>query len=80
MARLNIEGLPRSPRHHGIRHAVLGAFGCGAFRNPADRVAPIYREELRARADDFSVVTFAIFSAGYGPGNFAPFSEAFRHV
>jgi len=26
---------------HGIRHAVLGAFGCGAFGNPAEAVAAI---------------------------------------
>ena len=65
-------------RNHGIRHAVLGAFGCGAFRNPAHRVAQIYREEITARSGDFGVVTFAIFSAGYGPDNFTPFSEAFR--
>merc|ERR1712039_1130882 len=24
---------------HGIRHAVLSAFGCGAFMNPPDKVA-----------------------------------------
>lgn len=65
-------------RDHGIRHAVLGAFGCGAFRNPAHRVAQIYREEITARSGDFAVIAFAIFSAGYGPDNFTPFSRAFR--
>lgn len=65
-------------RDHGIRHAVLGAFGCGAFRNPAHHVAQIYREEITVRSKDFAVVAFAIFSAGYGPDNFTPFSEAFR--
>ena len=28
---------------HGVRHAVLSAFGCGAFLNPADQVARIVR-------------------------------------
>eukprot|EP00957_Ditylum_brightwellii_P163319 12435452-Ditylum_brightwellii.AAC.1 len=23
----------------GVRHVILSAFGCGAFRNPADNVA-----------------------------------------
>lgn len=64
-------------RAHGVRHVVLGAFGCGAFRNPAARVAPIYAEEIEARAKDFAVVAFAIFSAGYGPDNFTPFARAF---
>jgi hypothetical protein len=27
----------------GVRHAVFGPFGCGAFRNPAAEVASIYR-------------------------------------
>jgi poly (ADP-ribose) glycohydrolase (PARG)-like protein len=64
-------------RDHQIRHVVLGAFGCGAFRNPADRVAVIYREEIAARSEDFAVVAFAIFSAGYGPDNFTPFARVF---
>jgi hypothetical protein len=65
-------------REHGIRHVVLGAFGCGAFRNPADRVARVYREEIAKRTTDFSVIAFAVFSAGYGPNNYTPFAEAFR--
>lgn len=61
----------------GVRHVVLSAFGCGAFRNPAERVAAAYAAELRGRASDFDVVAFAIFHAGYGPDNFAPFQRAF---
>lgn len=63
---------------HGVRHVVFGAFGCGAFRNPADRVAEIYREEIRHRGENFSVIAFAIFHAGYGPDNFTPFAEAMQ--
>lgn len=66
-------------RAHGVRHAVLGASGCGAFRNPAHLVARIYREEIDARAADFSAIAFAILpAAGYGPDNFTPFAEVFR--
>lgn len=61
---------------HRVRFAVLGAFGCGAFRNPAERVARIYREEIEARRRHFAVIAFAIFHAGYGPGNYTPFAEA----
>lgn len=61
----------------GVRHAVLSAFGCGAFMNPTSRVAAVYAEELRSRAVDFDVVAFAIFNAGYGPDNLAPFEAAF---
>jgi hypothetical protein len=64
-------------RRHDVRHAVLSAFGCGAFLNPASRVAQIYREEIGARAADFSAIVFAIFWAGYGPDNYTPFAKAF---
>lgn len=60
-----------------IRHAVLSAFGCGAFRNPADQIAQIYKEELALRKNDFSVVAFAIFHPGYGPDNYTPFANIF---
>ena len=62
-------------RHHSIRHVVLGAFGCGAFRNPAHLVAHIYWEEVMARRLDFSVIAFAVFQAGYGPDNYSPFAK-----
>ena len=62
-------------RNHGLRHAVLSAFGCGAFRNPADRVAAIYRDEIAARAEHFDVIAFAIFAPGYGPDNYTPFAR-----
>lgn len=63
-----------------VRHAVLSAFGCGAFRNPAADVAQIFREALLSRADAFDSVVFAIRSAGYGPDNFTPFSEAMKDL
>jgi hypothetical protein len=63
-------------RVKGVRHVVFGAFGCGAFRNPADRVAQIYRDAILNHSSDFDVVAFAIFHAGYGPNNFVPFAES----
>ena len=62
--------------NHDVRHAVLGASGCGAFCNPPATVARIYREELEKRLDAFECVAFAIYHAGYGPNNFEPFSHA----
>jgi hypothetical protein len=62
----------------GVRHAVLSAFGCGAFANPADQVARLYAQALRARAGSFDCVAFAIFYPGYGPDNFTPFEQVFQ--
>jgi uncharacterized protein (TIGR02452 family) len=64
-------------RFQQVRHVVLGAHGCGAFLNPADEIALIYRQEIDRRRNDFSVVSFAIFNAGYGPDNYTPFAVAF---
>lgn len=61
---------------HGVRHAVLSAFGCGAFGNPAETVSHLYRDEIQKRRSGFSVIAFAIFHPGYGPDNFTPFKTA----
>jgi uncharacterized protein (TIGR02452 family) len=74
-ARRRIRAQLDTLHHHGIRHAVLSAFGCGAFCNPAEQVARIYHEELRLRQADFSLIAFAIFAPGYGPDNFIPFKN-----
>ena len=60
-----------------VRHVVLGAFGCGAFGNPAPRVAELYREEIERRKTSFLVIAFAIHDAGYGPDNYTPFQQVF---
>jgi len=60
-----------------VRHVVLGAFGCGAFANPAHVVAGLYKELICERARHFTRIAFAIHNAGYGPDNYAPFAEAF---
>jgi hypothetical protein len=59
----------------GIKHVILSAFGCGAFGNPADKVAQLYQEELEKNLDHFEDVTFAIYNPGYGPDNFTPFKD-----
>jgi hypothetical protein len=64
-------------REAGVRHAVLGAFGCGAFGNPAGEVAAIYRDEIAARASSFSAIAFAIHRTGDGrEANVAAFEQA----
>ncbi len=62
---------------NNVRHVVFGAFGCGAFMNPADRVAKLYREEIHKRQRSFDVIAFAIYNAGYGADNYTPFQLVF---
>ena len=53
---------------------VLGAFGCGAFGNPAGPVAAIFRQQLKAPEfrGAFSRVVFAVLDP-LGTGNLLPF-------
>jgi len=60
----------------GVRHCVLSAFGCGAFRNPPVEVAACYRQALESRLDKFDCIVFAVFHPGYGTDNFGPFHKA----
>lgn len=64
-------------RRAGVRHAVLSAFGCGAFHNPASQVARLYREALSNEDHGLAVVAFAIFHPGYGPDNYSEFADVF---
>lgn len=58
----------------GEPNLVLGAFGCGAFGNPAAPVAEIFREQLCTPAfrGAFKKIVFAIIDP-VGTGNFKPF-------
>jgi uncharacterized protein (TIGR02452 family) len=64
---------------------VLGAFGCGAFRNPPDDIAALFHEvfEEGEFAGRFRVVVFAIIDdnnsrhAHNPQGNVLPFQAVF---
>ena len=77
-ARKRISAQLDTLRAHGIRHAVLGASGCGAFLNPARRVALIYSDEITTRAADFAVIAFAIWSRPSGSASRAASSGLVR--
>lgn len=61
---------------HGHDSIVLGAFGCGYFKNPASAVAETFKELLQGEfADAFDVVVFAVPDK-VGP-NLSQFVERF---
>jgi hypothetical protein len=61
----------------GVRHAVLGAHGCGVFANPPDVVARLYRREVDRRAASFDCLVFAILNPSGDRDSLTPFREAF---
>jgi uncharacterized protein (TIGR02452 family) len=56
-------------KEKGVTHLVLGALGCGAFRNPPGEVARIFKKVLlgdrrHAGVEGIEEVVFAIFDEG----------------
>ena len=61
---------------HGAEILILGAFGCGAFRNDPEAVAAAYRDALAEYGRYFEEIEFAVYCRGYETGNY----DAFRRV
>lgn len=70
---------------NGVNSLVLGAFGCGAYQNPANHVAELFYEVLEEKefAKRFKNIVFAILEdnnsirEGNNEGNFKPFRSEF---
>jgi uncharacterized protein (TIGR02452 family) len=63
--------------HHGHRTVILGAWGCGAFRNNPHDAAEAFAHGLSTMAGAFSRVVFAVYERdGKGP-NLTTFRQRF---
>jgi len=60
---------------NGVDILVLGAFGCGAFRNDPRVVAKAYANVLRDCRRYFDLIEFAIFCRDFETENFDAFAE-----
>lgn len=80
VAELQIAAQFQTLKAQGMRHVVLGAFGCGAFCNPPEAVAAIYQQEIKKQLPYFSCIAFAIRNTNPHRDNFTPFAEAMREV
>jgi uncharacterized protein (TIGR02452 family) len=66
--------------HHGARHLVLGAWGCGVFRNDPRDVADAFHTHLTghgALSGVFERVVFAVWDRSAESANQAAFAERF---
>ncbi|MFB9838719.1 TIGR02452 family protein [Actinoallomurus acaciae] len=69
--------------HHGARRLVLGAWGCGVFRNDPHDVAGAFHSHLTAGgafASVFERVVFAVWDRSPDSANRAAFAERFAPV
>ena len=66
---------------HGHDSIVLGAFGCGAFRNPPRSIARLFHEIINEAEfkNKYRLIAFAILEDHNSPrgGNLQPFIEEF---
>lgn len=61
----------------GAEILVLGAFGCGAFKNNPYIVAKAYKEALKDYINKFVEIEFAIYCKSYEDENYKAFKEVF---
>ena len=57
---------------------ILGAFGCGAFRNPPDLVAKVFFKVMREFKLYFEMIEYAIFCAGAETENYDAFNKEWK--
>lgn len=62
--------------HHGAEAVILGAFGCGAFRNPPAVVARAYRTLMDEFDGQFRSVEFAVYCPPGDTANYDAFAQA----
>ena len=57
---------------------VLGAFGCGAFRNPPEVVAKLFKEAVDDFGLLFETIEFAVYHTPRETNNYDSFVNAFN--
>lgn len=68
----------RVAAHRGHRTLVLGAWGCGVFRNDPVEMAEAFAAGLRALPGAFERVVFAVYERGGDGPNLRAFRERFE--
>ena len=60
---------------NGNEVMILGAFGCGAFRNPPEIVAKVFKSVMQNYTKYFDVIEYAVYHTEREIANY----EAFRN-
>jgi uncharacterized protein (TIGR02452 family) len=60
-----------------VEVVILGAFGCGAFRNDPKVVASAYKEVVPEFRKRFKAIEFAVYCRGADTENYEAFKEVF---
>lgn len=65
---------------NGADIVVLGAFGCGAFKNDPNIVAKAYREILPEYKNVFDEIVFAVYCSPKDTGNYDTFKRVLTNI
>ena len=76
-----IEGILLTAIENEAENLILGAFGCGAFKNPPYLVARAFKEELEKYKNHFENTIFAVLGTPEqgGDENYKTFQQVFRN-
>lgn len=66
--------------NEGAEVLILGAFGCGAFRNPPRVVASAMRKLTERYAEYFDTIEFAVYCTPRASANYDEFAKAFPNA
>jgi len=69
------ERIFRVAANNGAEVLILGAFGCGAFRNPPAVVAKAFKTVQEKYASYFDTIEYAIFCGGHETQNYDAFCK-----
>ena len=72
-----ITGMLRCAAALGYEHLVLGAFGCGAFKNPPEVVANALRQVAEEYRYYFEAIEFAVYCSPRDDTNYQVFKNTF---
>ena len=70
---MRIQKILQTAKKEGVEVLILGAFGCGAFSNPPDIVAELFKENLKLY--HFETIEFAVYDRSQVGGNYDVFKR-----
>lgn len=76
LMRSRVDSVFRAAAKKGADHLILGAFGCGAFKNPAGIAAGIFRDVQQDYLRSFKVIEYAIGGGNEWDENHQAFRRA----
>ena len=75
-----IERILEVAKKKGVEVLILGAFGCGAFANPPEIVAGVFKEALEEYGKYFETVEFAVYCSKEETQNYRVFKEILKDI